>query len=251
MSSTACLLSKSDVDWWGRAASRPRLQKRFPNAHPLSSPDPLKGGGENTQPLQEATKTVSERPSPLLFRSTGWGGERKDTVPAGGDENGFRTPVSSPQPRGDMEPCPQPCPSPLQFKCLKGGGSFPPPQRHWKRFPMSQPGGGAFPPSPIHGHGLLSIPPPAATLETVSDVYRGGETSPPPATFELGWGRALLGTWLHLPTGLRRGGGRLETVLMSRLWSIVIYPCAHRHWIWRRDGRSETVFVGSAKRHAR
>ena len=145
MSSTACLLSKSDVDWWGRAASRPRLQKRFPNAHPLSSPDPLRGGGENTQPLQEATKTVSERPSPLLFRSTGWGGERKDTVPAGGDENGFRTPVSSPQPRGDMEPCPQPCPSPLQFKCLKGGGAFPPP----------------------------------ATLETVSDVSARGGSFPP------------------------------------------------------------------------
>ena len=248
MSSTACLLSKSDVDWWGRAASRPRLQKRFPNAHPLSSPDPLRGGAkihspcrrqrkrfpnarppsssdplagggsEKTQSLPEATKTVSERPSPL------------------------RSPV------GTWSHVPNHARPHSNSNVSRGGGAFPPPQRHWKRFPMSQPGGGAFPPSPIHGHGLLSIPPPAETLETVSDVYRG---LPPPATFELGWGRALLGTWLHLPTGLRRGGGRLETVLMSRLWSIVIYPCAHRHWIWRRDGRSETVFVGSAKRHAR
>ena len=53
------------------------------------------------------------------------------------------------------------------------------------------------------------------------------------------------------PQGCEEEAGVWKPFSISRLWSIVIYPCAHRHWIWRRDGRSETVFVGSAKRHAR
>ena len=252
MSSTACLLSKSDVDWWGRAASRPRLRKRFPNACLLSSPDPLRGGAKYTAPAG-GNENGFRTPVPLSLQIH-WlgGGGRKDTVPAGGDENGFRPPVSSPQPRGDMEPCPQPCPSPLQFKCLKGGGSFPPPPATLETVSDVSARGGALPPSPIHGHGLLSIPPLAATLETVSDVSRGGGKLPPPLR-HLNWGGDGH-CWGHgsiSPQGCEEEAGVWKPFSISRLWSIVIYPCAHRHWIWRRDGRSETVFVGSAKRHAR
>ena len=126
MSSTACLLSKSDVDWWGRAASRPRLQKRFPNAHPLSSPDPLRGG-------------------------------RKYTAPAGGNENGFRTPV----------------PPPLQIHWLGGGAKrHSPCRRRRKRFPNAR----LLSAAPW-GHGAMSPTMPVPTPIQMSQG--GGELSPP------------------------------------------------------------------------
>ena len=145
MSSTACLLSKSDVDWWGRAASRPRLQKRFPNAHPLSSPDPLRGGGENTQPLQEATKTVSERPSPLLFRSTGWGGgEKTQSLPEATKTVSERpSPLRSPV--GTWSHVPNHA-RPHSNSNVSRGGAFPPPSDIGNGFRCLSQGGELSPP---------------------------------------------------------------------------------------------------------
>ena len=175
-----------------------------------------------------------------------------------------------------MEPCPQQCPSPPQFKCRRGGGGFPPPidignrfqcrcrggnaqqtmsvdrrggessppwLRHRKPFPMSLGGGKAPPPlrhlnwsGDGHGWGHGSMSPRGCGEET---GVRKPFSSPPAGTVSF---RSP-----PQPVDLkRRGDGRSETVFVASCRGCVFSPPPSMDLERRGDGRSETVFAASA-----
>ena len=107
-----------------------------------------------------------------------------------------------------------PVPTPIQMS--QGGGRFPPPPIDiGNRFQCRCRGGNAQQTMSVDRRGGESSPPWLRHRKPFPMSLGGGKAPPPLETFELEWGRAWLGTWLHVPTGLRRGDGRSETVFVA------------------------------------